>query len=58
MHVKKKTGGYNILAALYSKGKTLNVETEITDYSNNSRVINLAVCNIIPLVILFIRIYL
>ncbi len=43
MHVKKKPGGYIVLAALNSKGKTLHAETEITDYASNTRIINLAV---------------
>lgn len=43
MYVKKKVGGYNVLAALYSKGKSLNVETEITDLPNNIRIITLNV---------------
>lgn len=43
MYVKKKVGGYNVLAALHSKGKSLNVETEITDLPNNTRIITLKV---------------
>lgn len=47
MSVKKKAGGYNVLASLYSKGKTLNVDTEITDLPNNTRIINLQVRHVI-----------
>ncbi|XP_065216942.1 uncharacterized protein Apoltp isoform X2 [Planococcus citri] len=43
MYVKKTSGGYNVLAALYSKGKTLNVDTRITDLKDNTRIVNLKI---------------
>jgi len=46
MAIRKKLRGHDIIATLNSKGKSLNVHTEVTNYPDDVRIIYLIVSQV------------